>query len=197
MPNQQSALAKGSPITNGNGRAAALAEWQAASPRRILLRKDILSLTGFSSSTLARAVYEQSFPHPTNLRSKSGKTGLSCWPIEAYTGWRTQRFGPALPLTLGNGKRSQNALNPTAKQRRNAAISHLVTSTGLILNRQDILELTGLSTSTLARMIQEGDFPKPRTLKAPGNAIAWPAEVFDVWRKSLFQDRYFDWTSES
>ncbi|WP_018144886.1 AlpA family transcriptional regulator [Thioalkalivibrio sp. AKL6] len=51
--------------------------------------------------------------------------------------------------------------------------------TEILQRMPDVRRRTGLSRSTIYRLIQEGRFPKP--IKIGDRASAWPASVIDRW----------------
>ncbi|MDP9176744.1 MAG: AlpA family phage regulatory protein [Gemmatimonadota bacterium] len=50
-----------------------------------------------------------------------------------------------------------------------------------ILRRPAVEEKTGLPTSTLYLRLQQGRFPAPISLGAPGGAVGWLEEEVDQW----------------
>ena len=67
-------------------------------------------------------------------------------------------------------------------------MSHINTEKGIttrILRKKDILQLTGLSHSTLYRMMHEGKFPKPLRL-TPGT-VGWTSDSISSWIRGLEQ----------
>jgi prophage regulatory protein len=59
-----------------------------------------------------------------------------------------------------------------------------------MLSMKDVVRLTGLSTSTIKRMVSTGLFPKP--LRPSPRRIGWPASEVRVWTESLDQLRQRD-----
>lgn len=50
------------------------------------------------------------------------------------------------------------------------------------LRRAAVLELVGLSTTTIYKMMSEGTFPRP--IKLTGKAVAWPESAIVEWLES-------------
>jgi prophage regulatory protein len=50
------------------------------------------------------------------------------------------------------------------------------------IRRTEVEALTGLSRSTLYRMMETGDFPKP--VKLTRKAVAWPEDQISEWLAS-------------
>jgi prophage regulatory protein len=50
------------------------------------------------------------------------------------------------------------------------------------LRRPAVLELTGLSTTTIYDLMREGKFPRP--IKLTGRAVAWPESAIATWLQS-------------
>lgn len=50
------------------------------------------------------------------------------------------------------------------------------------LRRPAVLELTGLSTTTIYDLMREGKFPRP--IKLSGRAVAWPESAIATWLQS-------------
>ena len=55
--------------------------------------------------------------------------------------------------------------------------------TDRLLRRAEVEDRTGLSTSTIYRMMREGNFPVP--LKISPKAVRWPASEIEAWLVSL------------
>lgn len=56
------------------------------------------------------------------------------------------------------------------------------------LRRPAVLEITGLSTTTIYDLMAKGQFPRP--VKLTGRAVAWPESEISAWlesRKTLRQ----------
>lgn len=49
-----------------------------------------------------------------------------------------------------------------------------------LLRRADVELLTGLSRSSIYRLISEGSFPRP--VKVGERAVRWPASAIEAWR---------------
>ncbi|MGR3494070.1 helix-turn-helix transcriptional regulator [Citreimonas sp.] len=47
------------------------------------------------------------------------------------------------------------------------------------LRRRDVEDITGLSRSTIYRLMSNGEFPKP--IKLTGRAVAWPESRISAW----------------
>ena len=58
-----------------------------------------------------------------------------------------------------------------------------VSMTDKILRRPAVEEITGLSRSTMYRMIQRGDFPKPANIGA--RAVGWRESAVSEWLARL------------
>lgn len=52
-----------------------------------------------------------------------------------------------------------------------------------ILKLPEVLEVTGLSKSTLYRLIKSGDFPKP--VRLTSQRVGWLASQVQAWMESL------------
>ncbi len=52
-------------------------------------------------------------------------------------------------------------------------------STERLLRRPEVLRRTGLSRTSMYRLIQQGGFPSPVQLSA--KSVAWPASAIDAW----------------
>lgn len=50
------------------------------------------------------------------------------------------------------------------------------------LRRADVQEITGLSRSSIYKLVKEGDFPRP--IKLTGRAVAWPEKAVADWLAS-------------
>lgn len=50
------------------------------------------------------------------------------------------------------------------------------------IRRTEVEKLTGLSRSTIYRMMASGEFPKP--VKITGKAVAWPESAIAAWQAS-------------
>lgn len=50
------------------------------------------------------------------------------------------------------------------------------------LRRTDVQEITGLSRSSIYKLVKEGDFPRP--IKLTGRAVAWPEQAVADWLAS-------------
>jgi prophage regulatory protein len=46
----------------------------------------------------------------------------------------------------------------------------------------EVMSRTGLSESTIYRLVREGDFPSPRKLGA--NAVGWKVSAYRAWSQS-------------
>ena len=55
----------------------------------------------------------------------------------------------------------------------------------LLYRLPKVLEITGLSRSTIYAHIKIGDFPPPIKLFAGGRAVAWRSEQLTAWTGSL------------
>ena len=55
--------------------------------------------------------------------------------------------------------------------------------TDRLLRRAEVEARTGLSTTTIYRMMREGNFPVP--LKISPKAVRWPASEIEAWLASL------------
>ena len=55
--------------------------------------------------------------------------------------------------------------------------------TDRLLRRTDVEARTGLSATTIYRMMREGKFPLP--LKISPKAVRWPASEIDAWLAGL------------
>lgn len=54
---------------------------------------------------------------------------------------------------------------------------------GRLLRRQEVQQETGLSRSSIYRLMDEGKFPRPRRMGA--RAVAWPSAEIDAWKATL------------
>ncbi|WP_104003202.1 helix-turn-helix transcriptional regulator [Marinobacterium lutimaris] len=61
-----------------------------------------------------------------------------------------------------------------------------MSSTNHILRRREVEQRVGLSCSTLYRLMEKGDFPKP--LKLTAHAVGWRASDVDRWLDSRCND---------
>ncbi len=62
----------------------------------------------------------------------------------------------------------------------------LATISPRILKRPQVLEMTGLSKSTLYRRIAQGQFPEPFRLGGPGSAaVGWKQDEVMKWLDEL------------
>jgi prophage regulatory protein len=52
----------------------------------------------------------------------------------------------------------------------------------IMLRRPEVQEITGLSRSTIYKLMQEGNFPRP--VKLTGKAVAWRESVITDWLTS-------------
>lgn len=50
------------------------------------------------------------------------------------------------------------------------------------LRRPGVEEITGLSRSTIYKLMSEGEFPRP--IKITGKAVAWPESAIAEWLAS-------------
>ena len=55
--------------------------------------------------------------------------------------------------------------------------------TDRLLRRAEVEARTGLSTTTIYRMMREGQFPVP--VKISKKAVRWPASEIEAWLASL------------
>jgi prophage regulatory protein len=55
-------------------------------------------------------------------------------------------------------------------------------STGRLLRRPEVERETGLSRSSIYRLMDEGKFPRPR--RTGHRAVAWPSVEIDAWKAS-------------
>ena len=51
-----------------------------------------------------------------------------------------------------------------------------------LLRRQEVEHQTGLSRTSIYRMMAEGTFPRPRRIGR--QAVAWPASAIEAWKAS-------------
>jgi len=51
-----------------------------------------------------------------------------------------------------------------------------------LLRQQQVRDRTGLSRSTLYKLISEGDFPSP--IQLAGRSVAWDSQAVDAWIES-------------
>jgi prophage regulatory protein len=51
-----------------------------------------------------------------------------------------------------------------------------------LLRQQQVRDLTGLSRSTLYKLISEGDFPSP--IQLAGRSVAWDSLAVNAWIES-------------
>lgn len=56
------------------------------------------------------------------------------------------------------------------------------------LRRPAVEELTGLSRTTIYKMMGSGEFPRP--IKITGKAVAWPESAISAWLASRPQPTY-------
>lgn len=56
---------------------------------------------------------------------------------------------------------------------------------GRVMRRPDVLEATGLSTSTIYEMMAAGEFPKP--IRLGKRAVGWPESVIREWLETRQQ----------
>lgn len=54
-----------------------------------------------------------------------------------------------------------------------------------VFRRSTVLEMTGLSTSTIYAMMARGDFPRP--VRLGKRAVGWPEHVVREWLESREQ----------
>lgn len=55
------------------------------------------------------------------------------------------------------------------------------------LRLPDVIRLTGLSKSTIYKMVKEGQFP--RSVPIYGSSVAWPASEVSEWTQSRIKIR--------
>ena len=54
---------------------------------------------------------------------------------------------------------------------------------GRLMRRPEVERETGLSCSTIYRMMEEGTFPRPRRIGA--RAVAWTTSEIEAWKTAL------------
>lgn len=61
-------------------------------------------------------------------------------------------------------------------------ISTVKTPKNRVLKRPEVIQLTGLSKSTLYDRIASGEFPKPIKLGGPNSrSVGWPESIVNDW----------------
>ena len=56
------------------------------------------------------------------------------------------------------------------------------TSLGRLLRRREVEQETGLSRTSIYRLMDEGKFPRP--LRTGTRAVAWPTSEIEAWKAS-------------
>lgn len=56
-----------------------------------------------------------------------------------------------------------------------------------LIKLPDVINLTGLSSSSVYRLASNGEFPKPIKLTAGGRSSAWIAEEVNQWVEERIQ----------
>jgi prophage regulatory protein len=57
---------------------------------------------------------------------------------------------------------------------------------GTLLRRRDVSEMLGIAASTIYRMIQDREFPRP--LSIGSRAVRWRIEDIEAWRSHLVRN---------
>jgi prophage regulatory protein len=57
---------------------------------------------------------------------------------------------------------------------------------GTLLRRRDVSEMLGIAASTIYRMIQDREFPRP--LSIGSRAVRWRIEDIEAWRRHLVRN---------
>ncbi len=57
----------------------------------------------------------------------------------------------------------------------------MINETNTILRLPSLISKTGLSKSSIYRLIASGDLPKPRKLSADGRATGWHSSEIQEW----------------
>ena len=60
--------------------------------------------------------------------------------------------------------------------------SETLSNVRALLRQQQVRDRTGLSRSTLYKLISEGDFPSP--VQLAGRSVAWDSQAVDAWIES-------------
>ena len=60
-----------------------------------------------------------------------------------------------------------------------------------IIRRPEVIEMTGLSESSIRRRVREGEFPSPLRLGGPNSrSVGWREEDIDAWLEDLEEIDY-------
>ena len=59
----------------------------------------------------------------------------------------------------------------------------------VLLKRPEVRQRTTLSDSTLYRLLDRGEFPRPIKVNPNGRAVAWLESEVDAWIESRLADR--------
>ena len=79
----------------------------------------------------------------------------------------------------------QKQTDVTGQGRPDGSIAKKSVRPRAILRTAEVLELLGLSRTTIWRRVQAGDFPAPIRLGPPGSrAIGWRSEEVEEWVRS-------------
>lgn len=70
----------------------------------------------------------------------------------------------------------------TKANRSMNSTSNLPVSPGRLLRRREVEQETGLSRTSIYRLMDQGQFPRP--LRTGARAVAWPTAAIEAWKAS-------------
>lgn len=72
---------------------------------------------------------------------------------------------------------------PVCREARMSEAATVITAApGRLLRRREVEQETGLSRTSIYRLMDQGQFPRP--LRTGTRAVAWPTSVIEAWKAS-------------